>query len=81
MKNKNLKSVATEEKKNTPADLIFNKENYVLIAISTAMVILGFVLMSGKTGDIYDFRRATLAPIIVILGFGVGIAAIFYRKK
>ena len=45
------------------------------------MVILGFVLMSGKSGDIYDFRRATLAPIVVILGFGIGIAAIFYRKK
>ena len=45
------------------------------------MVILGFVLMSGKSGDIYDFRRATLAPLVVILGFGIGIAAIFYRKK
>jgi len=79
MKNKNLKSVATEEKKQ--ADLIFNKENYVLIAISMVVVILGFVLMSGKSGDIYDFRRTTLAPITVILGFGIGIAAIFYRKK
>jgi hypothetical protein len=81
MKNKNIKNVETEEKKNTPADLIFNKENYILIAISMTMVILGFVLMSGKSGDIYDFRRATLAPIVVILGFGIGIAAIFYRKK
>jgi hypothetical protein len=81
MKNKNIKNVETEEKKNTAADLIFNKENYILIAISMTMVILGFVLMSGKSGDIYDFRRATLAPIVVILGFGIGIAAIFYRKK
>ena len=81
MKNKNIKNVETEEKKNTPADLIFNKETYILIAISMTMVILGFVLMSGKSGDIYDFRRATLAPIVVILGFGIGIAAIFYRKK
>lgn len=81
MKNKNLKSVATEEKKQNQADLIFNKENYVLIAISMAVVILGFALMSGKSGDIYDFRRTTLAPVIVILGFGIGIAAIFYRKK
>jgi hypothetical protein len=81
MKNKNIKNVETEEKKNTPADLIFNKENYILIAISMTMVILGFVLMSGKSGDIYDFRRATLAPLVVILGFGIGIAAIFYRKK
>jgi hypothetical protein len=81
MKNKNIKNVETEEKKNTPADLIFNKENYILIAISMTMVILGFVLMSGKSGDIYDFRRATLAPFVVILGFGIGIAAIFYRKK
>lgn len=81
MKNKNNKSVAKEETKNTTADLIFSRENYKLIAVSMAIVILGFILMSGKNGDIYDFRRTVLAPVVVILGFGIGIAAIFYRKK
>jgi len=81
MKNKSNKTVANEEKKNTTTELIFNRENYILIGISMITVILGFILMSGKSGDIYDFRRTTVAPIVVILGFAVGIVAIFYRKK
>jgi hypothetical protein len=46
-----------------------------------AIVVLGFILMSGTAGDIYDFRRTVIAPIVVIAGFGVGIFAIFYKKK
>jgi len=37
-------------------------------------------LMSGKT-DIYNSTKLTVAPIVVILGFILGIVAIFYRKK
>jgi len=62
-------------------DMIFGKDNFMLIAISLAIVVIGFFLMSGRDGDIYDFRRTTLAPAVVILGFGLGIYAIFYRKK
>ncbi len=63
------------------SDMVFGKENFLFIAISLAVVIVGFFLMSGTEGDIYDFRRTTLAPAVVILGFGLGIYAIFYRKK
>lgn len=62
-------------------DMVFGKDNFMLIAISLAIVVIGFFLMSGTDGDIYDFRRTTLAPAVVILGFGLGIYAIFYRKK
>ncbi len=62
-------------------DMVFGKDNFILIAISLAIVVIGFFLMSGTDGDIYDFRRTTLAPAVVILGFGLGIYAIFYRKK
>lgn len=62
-------------------DMVFGKDNFMLIAISLAIVVIGFFLMSGTDGNIYDFRRTTLAPAVVILGFGLGIYAIFYRKK
>lgn len=62
-------------------DMVFGKENFLFIGISLTVVIVGFFLMSGTNGDIYDFRRTTLAPAVVILGFGLGIYAIFYRKK
>jgi hypothetical protein len=38
------------------------------------------MLMSGTT-DIYNSTKLTVAPIVVILGFILGIVAIFYRKK
>lgn len=73
-----------ENKSNTPQQpkvMIFNKNNYLMTAISLGIVVLGFVLMSGTEGDIYDFRRTVIAPVVVIAGFVVGIYAIFYKKK
>jgi hypothetical protein len=43
-------------------------------------IIIGFVLMYGKE-DIYDFRKTTLAPIVVILGFVIEIFAIMKKPK
>jgi len=75
------KNVAKESKVVEPKSFVFSKENYYLTGISLAVVIVGFYLMAGSEGDIYDFRRITLAPIVVIAGFLLGIVAIFYRKK
>jgi hypothetical protein len=69
---------------NTPENkpgMIFSKENYTLTLISLLIIIIGFFVMAGTEGDIYDFRRITLAPIIVIIGFVLGIYAIFFKKK
>jgi len=72
------------EKKTTPAsqdhrnELVFTKKNYQLLLISIAIVIVGFLLMIGKT-DIYDVRKTLLAPMIVLFGFGFGIYAILKK--
>lgn len=60
---------------------VFGKQNYQLMLIGLAVIILGFVLMYGKEGDIYDFRRITLAPIVVIAGFVIEIFAILRKPK
>ncbi|TDG36279.1 DUF3098 domain-containing protein [Pedobacter changchengzhani] len=60
-------------------ELVFNKKNYQLLIISMAIVIFGFVLMMGTTGDIYDFRRTLLAPMVVLAGFGFGIYAVLKK--
>jgi hypothetical protein len=44
------------------------------------VVVIGFALMYGAT-DIYDFRKTTLAPIVVLAGLGIGIYAIMYKGK
>lgn len=65
------KSVQNEQK----ASFVFGKLNYQLMLLSIAIVIIGFILMAGKT-DIYSFTKITLAPIVVVAGFALGIVAI-----
>ena len=74
-----------ESKNNT---LLFDKTNYVIMGIGAALIILGFILMSGGGSDhpkifneaeIYSFRRITLAPIVVISGFLTIVVAILKK--
>lgn len=60
--------------------LLFTKENYFLMLASVAVVVLGFALMTGKE-DIYSPTKITVAPITVLIGYVIGVFAIFYRKK
>jgi len=60
-------------------EMVFNKKNYQLLIISMVIVILGFILMMGKEGDIYDTRRTLIAPMTVLFGFAFGIYAILKK--
>lgn len=59
--------------------LVFEKQNYMLMIIGMVLIVLGFVLMYGGTEDIYSFRRITLAPILVVAGFAVEVLAILKK--
>ncbi len=66
----------------------FSRINFILLAISMAVVILGYILMSGSGSDhehfnaaIFDFRHTTLAPIVCFFGYLMMIVAILYRPK
>ena len=62
-------------------------KNYILILVGALLILLGFILMSGgepatpETFDygIFSFRRITLAPIVVVIGFAFEIYAILRR--
>jgi hypothetical protein len=65
-------------------------ENYKLLIIGFVIIVLGFVLMiGGKTTDpsvfnedeIFSFRRITLAPLVVLIGFVFEIWAIMKKPK
>lgn len=67
---------------------IFDKTNYIIMIAGVLVILVGFALMSGgATSDpnvfpkeeLYSFRRITLAPIVIILGFGIEIFAILKR--
>ncbi len=63
------------------------KLNLILIAISFAIIVIGFALMAGEPSgevynpDIFSFRRITLGPMISLFGFVSMIVAILYHPK
>lgn len=68
----------------------FTKENYILMLIGIAILILGYALMVGGKSpnpdeffpnQVYSWRRITLAPIVVIIGFIVEVFAIMKKPK
>lgn len=74
LKNKTTKT----ETKAQP--MLFGPMNYTLTGVSILVLVIGFALMSG-TEDIYNSTKLTVAPIVVFVGFILGIVAIFYKKK
>lgn len=74
-----MASSKNQSKEQANKDLVFGKKNYQLMLLSILVVVLGFVLMIGDT-DIYDFRKIVLAPMVVLIGFGIGFFAILKKK-
>ena len=62
----------------SPVNFIFDKSNYRLLIISFAIVVFGFILMSGST-DIYSTTKIVVAPLVVLAGFALGFVAIFKK--
>ncbi len=76
----NLSKHAPAKTKNT--NMIFKKENYILLITSVLIITLGFIVMgSGKDKAFDDPMKITVAPVIVLLGFVVGVISILYTPK
>ena len=69
-------------------NLAFDKVNYILLAVGMAVVVLGFILMSGGSSsetaydpDIFSVRRIKVAPVLCLLGFVSMIYAVIRKPK
>jgi uncharacterized membrane protein len=70
-------------------NFVFGKENFIILAISILLVIIGFWLMSGaKTTEetgfdpaIFNARRIIVAPIVTMAGFILVVLAILKKPK
>jgi hypothetical protein len=69
---------------------IFDRTNYAIMIVGIVIILIGFGLMSGggttdvnvfPEKELYSFRRITLAPIVVMIGFGIEIFAILRRPR
>jgi len=69
-------------------DFLFDKVNYKVLLIGIAVIVVGFILMSGGGSDdpkvfnedVFSFRRIRLAPTMVLIGFGITIYSIFKKS-
>ena len=68
--------------------LAFGKKNYILLSIGMAIIILGFILMSGPGStethfepDIFSVRRIKVAPVVCFFGFVFMIYGILCKPK
>lgn len=70
---------------------MFSKDNYQWMLIGAVVIALGMVLMSGGKSNanpavfnkdaVYSATRITIAPILILLGLGIEIFAIFKKPK
>jgi hypothetical protein len=70
-------------------EFAFGKENYRLMLIGLAFIVVGFLLMIGGGSDdpnkfseeLFSFRRLTLAPVMILAGYVIEIFAIMKKPK
>ncbi len=83
-------NVSTSSKKEFEADeMLFKQKNFYYIFGGLVVMAIGFVLMSGGQANpspdvfdadsLYSFRRVFLAPLVILIGLGLNIYAIFKK--
>jgi hypothetical protein len=66
----------------------FDKTNFILLGVGMAIIILGFLLMTGPGStegvfepDIFSVRRIKVAPAVCFFGFVFMIYGILHKPK
>lgn len=76
-------------KKKSETNFLFDRTKYTFLIVGLVVTALGFILMIGGGSDdpsqfsydLFNFRRLTLAPFLVLLGYGIQIYSILKKKK
>lgn len=94
-KNFSADSIGKSEPAVSENSFYFGKENYKLMLIGLAFIVVGFLLMMGADAntvdgkydpnlwneDIFSIRRIRIAPLLVVIGFVIEVYAILKRSK
>ena len=95
MKKSNIKNTTTNKNVTTTKEnklnlqLAFGPINYIMMVAGIVILAIGYILLSGGGSDdpntfnpaMFDARRLTVAPILIVLGFVVEIFAIMFKGK
>lgn len=81
----------SEKKTASPSQgRLFGKDNYMWIIIGVVVMAIGLILMSGgksddpnvfKREEVYSTMRITVAPIVILIGLGIEMFAIFKKPR
>ncbi len=71
------------------SEYAFDKENYKWLLIGLAFLLVGYLLMIGGGSDdpdvfnygMFNFQRLTLSPILIMIGYLIGIYSIMKKPK
>ena len=83
---------AKKDQKPQPVNqpMAFGRDNYILLIAGVVILIIGFLLMvGGGTDNLNEFnekelfsdRRITIAPITLLIGFGVVLYGIMKKPR
>ena len=66
----------------------FDKTNFIMLGVGMAIIIIGFLLMTGPGStegyfepDIFSVRRIKVAPLVCLFGFVFMIYGILKKSK
>ena len=88
-KEKEIVKKETVDKTDNQNVMPFGRQNYIIVLIGIALLVIGFILMLGGGSNdpdvfnekMFDFQHITLSTILILAGFVVEIIAIFWRGK
>jgi len=84
------KKPGTTTSKAAGSDRLFTRENYMWMLIGLVVIAIGMFLMGGGRStdpnvfdqkEVYSARRITIAPLLIIIGLGIEVFAIFKKQK
>ncbi len=70
-------------------DFLFTRMNYYIMIAGLAFITIGFFLMIGGGSDdpttfneaIFNTKRLTVAPLLLLIGYALQFFAIFYKSR
>lgn len=74
----------------TSSSSFFGKDNYIWMIGGIVIIALGMMLMAGGASkdpavfdqkEVYSTTRITIAPLLIAIGLGVEVFAIFKKSK